>query len=105
MNLRSFLIVISSVPHNMFYTIKSKIFITLLTQFPHDLFVTCMWCVPQLQSTLHSMNQATYIHDIPSVHGVNPMLPVALTNIDFNIGIAAGDLVDHQHVQDARATA
>ena len=61
-------------------------------------------CSPPF-STLHSMNQVTYIHDIPSVHGVNPMLPVALANIDFNIGLAAGNLVDHQHVRDARATA
>ncbi len=53
------------------------------------------------------MNQGfpSFLYDIPSVFDKLPAVPAAVGNLNLDHGIAAGDLLDYQHVTHARAVA
>jgi len=53
------------------------------------------------------MNQGfpSFLYDIPSVFNKLPAVPAAIGNLNLDHSIAAGDLLDYQHVTHAQAVA
>jgi hypothetical protein len=51
------------------------------------------------------MAAASYLHNIPSVHNINPGVPVVLGHLDLNRRIEQGDPVIRDNLMHARAVA
>jgi hypothetical protein len=51
------------------------------------------------------MAAVTYLHSIPSVHNINPGVPVVLGHLDLNRRIEQGNAVIRDNLLHARAVA